>query len=74
MHLQLYQNYINFIIDYDFLLAKLPNTPARTGSQRSSQNTPRSQLSQNSQPTSQNTTVDDEMMDDDLCMAAMETA
>ncbi|XP_052686031.1 DNA primase large subunit-like [Crassostrea angulata] len=54
--------------------AKLPNTPARTGSQRSSQNTPRSQLSQNSQPTSQNTTVDDEMMDDDLCMAAMETA
>ena len=33
-----------------------------------------SQASQNSQPVSQNATMDDEMMDDDLCMAAMETA
>ncbi|XP_022318289.2 DNA primase large subunit-like [Crassostrea virginica] len=53
---------------------KIPNTPARTGSQRSSQSTQLSQASQNSQPVSQNATMDDEMMDDDLCMAAMETA
>lgn len=57
-----------------FLTGKIPNTPARTGSQRSSQSTQMSQASQNSQPVSQNATMDDEMMDDDLCMAAMETA
>lgn len=57
-----------------FLTGKIPNTPARTGSQRSSQSTQLSQSSQNSQPVSQNATMDDEMMDDDLCMAAMETA
>lgn len=50
------------------------NTPMRGGSQRSSQGTPRSQQSQSSQGISQNTTVNDDMMDDDEFLAAMDTA
>ncbi|XP_048758836.1 DNA primase large subunit-like [Ostrea edulis] len=53
---------------------KTMNTPMRGGSQRSSQGTPRSQQSQSSQGISQNTTVNDDMMDDDEFLAAMDTA